>query len=105
MTEKQIDSAIASCKERIRHLESLPKHYHGKGTRKRMIELEKVKMEALEIVKNGNVVHGKWIWHDMKDEGYTTCQGGYCECSNCHFGYVSEFDFCPRCGAKMDLEG
>lgn len=44
------------------------------------------------------VVHGRWI--DARE---------YCGdymCSNCEALYgTNKFNYCPNCGAKMDLEG
>lgn len=37
------------------------------------------------------VVHGRWI-----DKGSLSCR-----CSNCGCKSPKEYDFCPRCGAKM----
>ena len=28
------------------------------------------------------VIHGRWLWHDLKEDGFTTCQGAWAECSN-----------------------
>lgn len=47
------------------------------------------------------VVHGRWVKHD-----------GYTECSICEYWYDSpeteddgdRMNYCPSCGAKMDLE-
>ncbi len=41
------ESAIKSCEARIKHLQNVPPHYHGKRQRMREIELEKVKIAAL----------------------------------------------------------
>ena len=43
------------------------------------------------------VVHGRWIMHD--DEFGLTC-----ECSVCHIETMGDGNYCPNCGAKMDLE-
>ena len=43
------------------------------------------------------VVHGRWIMHD--DEFGLTC-----ECSACHIETMGDGNYCPNCGAKMDLE-
>lgn len=56
---------------------------------------------AAPTVDADPVVHGKWI---LKHVG----AGHYWECSSCHKNpciYVTEnTNFCPNCGAKMDLE-
>ena len=43
------------------------------------------------------VCHGRWIMHD--DEFGLTC-----ECSNCHIETMGDGNYCPNCGAKMELE-
>lgn len=50
MTRKDIAAAIKSCNDRIRELESKPEWYSGKRQRKRAIELEQMKIEALALV-------------------------------------------------------
>lgn len=54
------------------------------------------------------VRHGRWIWHEESFDY---------ECSDCHcrFDYNKTYElfdhgfqfanYCPNCGAKMDLEG
>ena len=43
------------------------------------------------------VRHGRWIMHD--DEFGLTC-----ECSACHIETMGDGNYCPNCGAKMELE-
>lgn len=49
------------------------------------------------------VVHGKWEHTHTSESYFNECW----RCSACGFddteGFV--FEFCPHCGAKMDLEG
>lgn len=49
MSRKDIAAAIKSCNDRIRELESKPEWYAGKRQRKRAIELERMKIEALAL--------------------------------------------------------
>ena len=49
MTRKDIAAAIKSCTDRIRELESKPEWYSGKRQRKRAIQLEQMKIEALAL--------------------------------------------------------
>lgn len=60
-------------------------------------------MQALPVEDVAPVVHAKWIESEIFDIGFWIC-------SNCSF--VSEaiaapklYNYCPNCGAKMDLEG
>ena len=49
------------------------------------------------------VRHGRWIWHS-EERGYLCSECG----SGCLLNYESDWhksDWCPHCGAKMDLEG
>ena len=46
------------------------------------------------------VVHGQWIWNE---EGEIDWEQFY-RCSNCGDKEYWESNFCPNCGAKMDLE-
>ena len=46
------------------------------------------------------VVHGRWIWNE---EGEVDWEQFY-RCSNCGDKEYWESNFCPNCGAKMDLE-
>lgn len=45
------------------------------------------------------VVHGRWTWcgEDRWNDVYT--------CSVCGEMAMDDSNFCPNCGAKMDLEG
>ena len=47
-----------------------------------------------------DVVHGRWIWNE---EGEIDWEQFY-RCSNCGDKEYWESNFCPNCGAKMDLE-
>lgn len=49
MTRKDIAAAIKSCNDRIRELESKPEWYSDKRQRKRAIQLERMKIEALAL--------------------------------------------------------
>ena len=46
------------------------------------------------------VVHGRWIWNE---EGEIDWEQFY-RCSNCGDKEYWESNFCPNCGAAMDLE-
>ena len=49
------------------------------------------------------VRHGRWVWHS-EERGYLCSECG----SGCLLNYESDWhksDWCPHCGAKMDLEG
>ena len=53
---------------------------------------------ALPTVDAVPVVHGRWIYHpDWQADG----ECGY-ECSECGMGSDVDYQFCMRCGAKMD---
>lgn len=43
------------------------------------------------------VMHGRWIMH--ADELGLTC-----ECSVCHIETMCDGNYCPNCGARMDIQ-
>lgn len=47
------------------------------------------------------VRHGKWIEH----LNYMEERDGYYWCPLCQKMATREYNYCPNCGAKMDLEG
>ena len=54
--------------------------------------------QYLEIISAADVApvrHGQWI-----DKGSLSCRCSKCGCKN-----YKETQWCPNCGAKMDLEG
>ena len=53
--------------------------------------------DAIEISR---VRHRRWIWNE---EGEMDWEQFY-RCSNCGDKEYWESNFCPNCGAKMDLE-
>ena len=50
------------------------------------------------------VVHGRWV---IVDDGVMIGDGKHMECSVCHTWKKDRIktDYCPNCGARMDLEG
>lgn len=46
------------------------------------------------------VVHGRWVWTEAGEEDYEQ----YWACSKCgeHTYFIT--NYCPNCGAKMDME-
>lgn len=54
-------------------------------------------MEELPASDVAPVVHGRWIMHD--DELGLTC-----ECSVCHIETMCDGNYCPNCGARMDIQ-
>nr|DAG50543.1 MAG TPA: PROTEIN/RNA Complex, archaeal, ribosomal, 50S, protein.0A [Caudoviricetes sp.] len=43
------------------------------------------------------VVHGRWV------PFHSEAAGDIQYCSACEIGFGAKMDFCPNCGAKMDL--
>lgn len=41
--------AIKSCEDRIKHLQSTPRHHHGRRKHERQVYLETIKLEALSL--------------------------------------------------------
>ncbi len=62
-------------------------------------------IENAPIIDAEPVRHGKWL-HSYKCRTYLEPPEEVCKCSKCGFdyGYEAEpYNFCPNCGAKMDL--
>ena len=57
-------------------------------------------ISGLPAADIAEVVHGRWIWNE---EGEIDLEQFY-RCSNCGDKEYWESNFCPNCGAKMDLE-
>ena len=95
------EAALKSCKDRLEHLENAPSHHCGKRQRKRAIELEKVKIEALSPITREQVekMRGKFFQAGIDDVAQDTWR-----CSRClaqEFGNIQGINFCPSCGAPM----
>ncbi len=95
------EAALKSCKDRLEHLENAPSHHCGKRQRKRAIELEKVKIEALRPVTREQV---EKVWRGEWEPGNPICQ----ICGKDKFdGLDADIwadwmpNFCPHCGAPM----
>ena len=64
--------------------------------------------EAISIIPPADAVpvrHERWIHTDLAAHWY-----GKDECNECTYhehdrSDLSDFNYCPNCGAKMDLEG
>ena len=58
-------------------------------------------VDGLVVDDVAEIKHGKWIWKELYGEvGYMLV------CSECEEseGACERFDYCPNCGAKMDLD-
>ena len=60
------------------------------------IKLEKT-VDAVEVV------HGHWIEHESAEVLGNWIISNF-ECSECHDWLRYDSNYCPNCGAKMDLE-
>jgi len=64
--------------------------------------LEAYKIRSKEILDDTQK-KGKWLIEDGGKNNYT-----FCYCSNCNSYYTidrkDEMDYCPNCGAKMEME-
>ena len=118
MSMTREEAAIKSCEDRIKHLESAPKHHYGKRQCERAIELERVKIAALRTPTREQVEkvwRGEWEWYDEEIgsplEGIEREWGW--RCSKCKIVLPDDFDdpdnppamrFCQWCGAPMTDE-
>ena len=55
-------------------------------------------LKKAEIVDAAPVVHGRWIKAECSEKD------GNARCSNCGQWEWDNCNYCPNCGAKMDLE-
>ena len=65
---------------------------------------------AREVIKTipaadvAQVVHGRWVW-DSTNDRYACSRCNKEPSGDCNGGCVCHLsDYCPNCGAKMDLE-
>lgn len=63
-------------------------------------------IKAIKAADVKPVVHGKWDTHDVVK---VLCSGktldGFCQCEACGDVFplaYSEYNYCPKCGARMD---
>ena len=89
-------------KEKAMKLLTDSMYAYGTFSVEHMIARQKIKNIPAEDV--APEVHGKWIFNHMTGE-----KSYYADCSNCNKeyffeNYLKEFNYCPNCGAKMDLE-
>lgn len=56
------------------------------------------RIEALPTEDVAPVVHGRWM------PFHSEAAGDIQYCSACGIGYDAKMDFCPHCGAKMDIK-
>ena len=94
------ETAIKSCEDRIKHLESAPPHHYGKRQRERAIEPEKVKIRALRPVSREQMKKVHAIWNFVG----TANDNDIYRCSNCGNISADCTRFCPNCGAPMTDE-
>lgn len=73
-----------------------PQFYTGYQFAKKMMEQE----PAADVAP---VAHGRWV---IVDDGVMIGDGKHMECSVCHTWKKDRIktDYCPNCGARMDLE-
>lgn len=63
-------------------------------------------LEVINSVPAADVApvrHGRWV---MVDDGVMIGDGKHMECSECHIWKIDRIktDYCPNCGARMDME-
>lgn len=62
-------------------------------------------IDELPRVDAVEVVHGRWVTHKEHDPDWWGCTAVHFCCSNCMRESNSRaYNYCPNCGAKMDLE-
>lgn len=53
--------------------------------------------EIIDAPEIDPIVHGRWLPVDEKEDAF--------DCSVCDAMVKKRHNFCPKCGAKMDLKG
>jgi len=48
-----------------------------------------------KLVEYAPIIHGRWVPVDEKQDAF--------DCSECDAMVQRRYNFCPKCGAKMDL--
>ena len=56
-------------------------------------------LESAPVADVKEVIHGEW-----KVDSYTAKYGNPYRCSECREEHADTYQYCPNCGAKMDLE-
>ena len=57
-----------------------------------------------DVIEISKVRHGRWI-PKSKDGSWRVDTCSSCRKDTYYVRYAPAFDYCPNCGAKMDLEG
>jgi len=57
----------------------------------------KAVIETVPVADVAPVRHGKWLFDDFDGDGYDY------QCSVCEMYQRKSSNYCPHCGAKMDL--
>lgn len=91
-----LDEAIKHCEDYLKKRDKDYVHYNVKWL------LDNWEQE-LELLSGGKIrPKGKWI--DILDEKTELTETHHTECSICGADGWEEFKYCPKCGAKMELE-
>ena len=48
---------------------------------------------------------GEWIEHERVEETYQGYLVSNYECDQCHEWVMNQSNYCPNCGAKMEVDG
>lgn len=67
------------------------------GLRKWRKMFSKLYDELKEEIENAPVANGRWI------PFHSEAAGDIQYCSVCEIGFDAKMDYCPHCGAKMDI--
>ena len=57
-------------------------------------------LDTMPTIESEPVKHGKWIAVTLGDMRCLCCGSVYGVCG----GLIGDYNYCPNCGAKMDLE-
>ena len=100
--EKRLISLDMACSMLDRFFCNAPTHAEKSA-------ILEVKQALLEMATT-EVVHGHWKEYShsalvrWKDGEPVWADRSVFRCSRCDFGTIARHNYCPRCGAKMDVE-
>lgn len=63
--------------------------------------VKKQDIESISVVDAVEVRHGRWMFEEYPD-GYYSSYCSLCGFSAAEDAYLSDWNYCPSCGARMD---
>ena len=94
--KRQIDANVVLAKQFTAGLSDASGNYYGHADVVFVNDIENAPtVDAVEVV------HSSWI---LNDDGSGTCKHCHRTTKSC-WDFDNQMNYCPNCGAKMDLKG